>query len=152
MIIDEHLALGLFFVLLFFNSFTYYMMRAVIESIVWCDKGGKYNSLVKVKKSVGFCERLKMSYLKQYTNIHRKNFLFWLKCKRNFVIVELCATIIYIGCVFLIHFSIWVQVCMLFILLQAMVFALILFFQMDIHRNTKYDRKRELRKQKNKHL
>ena len=144
--LDQRTALGFLLVMLLLNLFSYYMLRVMIESIVWCDKGGKYNSLAKLKKSVAFFERMKMNYLEQYTHSHRKNFLFWLRCKRIFVIVELLFTLVYVLFVFLIKFHVFFRWGLAFIYLQSFLFSVILFFQTNVHRNTKYDKEREQRK------
>ena len=90
--------IALLLILVIANLCNYDMIRDVIWSIVWCDKGGKYNSLKKLKRNIGFFERIRMNYLEQYTNTHRKNYKFWIKLKCCFEVIEFVLSIAFLLC------------------------------------------------------
>ena len=133
--------IGIFFSLLVFNAFSYYFIRVVIDSIAWCDKGGKRNVFNKLKSQMKFSERVSMEYLKVYVKKHNKEFDFWMRIKKVFVIAELLMTVIYIicACIYLKSGISFLAYSVIAILLQAILIALIMFFQTNINRDTKYD-------------
>ena len=78
--------LGLFAILL--NFVSCFFIREIIWSIVWCDKGGKYNKLMKLKQGQNIFSRLNMQYLQNFIHQNIKQFDFWINVKRiNFAIM-----------------------------------------------------------------
>ncbi len=80
-----------------------------------------------------------MKCLEQYTNEHRKNFRFWIKIKDCFVISEVFALIL------LVTIN-WLPISNLsnyipkIIVMQSTLITVVMTFQTDVNRNTKYDR------------
>lgn len=129
-------------VLVITNLLNYYMIRDIIWSIVWCDKGGKYNSLKKLKRNKSYFQKISMRYLEEYTDVHRKNYRFWIKFKLGFEIVEFVFLLAYFVCIMLDN-SIYCKILKIVIILQSFLMSVILIMQSDINRNTKYDRLRK---------
>lgn len=127
----------------------YFFVRNVIWSIVWCDKGGKYNSLMKLKKDISLGDRISMKYLEQYTYLHKKEFNFWMCIKKVYVILEFVFLIVYCLLCLYWQMSVYIEIFMIVIILQGVLVCLIFMFQTDTNRNTKYDRVR-LNKRKNR--
>lgn len=127
------------FIFVSLNLFNYFMIRNIIWSIAWCDKGGKYNSMKKIKQSQPTVSKASMSYLLQYTNDHRKQFIFWMKVKLYFIIVESILLIAYIACCFFEN-TIYCNAFRVVSIVQSIVCFFILVCQSDTNRQTKYDR------------
>ena len=70
------ITLGLLAILLDFASC--FFIRQMIWSIVWCDMGGKYNKLMKLKQGQNIFSRLNMKYLQNFTHQNIKQFHFWI--------------------------------------------------------------------------
>lgn len=138
-IITSNFYIGLFFVFFIAIFGNYFLIREIIWSIVWCDKGGKYNSLKKLKENRNIFERLTMKYLEQYTNVHKKEFTFWLKVKLIFVISQIILLAIFILCGLLLK-DFYCKAIRIIIVVQALIIFIILWFQTDTNRSTKYDR------------
>lgn len=145
MIIISGFHIGLLLAFLGVNIFNYYMIRDMIWSIVWCDKGGKYNSLKKLKEDKNIFQRLSMKYLGQYTNGHRKEFVFWLGVKSFFVISQIILLIIYVVSEFILN-DFYCDKIRIFVTVQSFVVSVVLMFQSDTNRETKYDRMRRDKK------
>jgi len=128
-----------FFMSVLVNFVSYFAIREIIWSIIWCDKKGKYSALKHVKKKLSFFQRITMRNLKQYTSIHEKNFLFWLKIKLFFTITEIILLLFYCICMVFHHHFLCQQV-MIFIIIQSYVLFFILRCQFGFQRRTKYDR------------
>lgn len=130
----------LLFLLLSYILIGYLFIRHIIWSIVWCEKGGKYNKLSKLKRGIGIIQRITMRYLSPEINHYKRPYLFWMNVKKAFIIAESIAISIYILCMFLWQVSIVVEIIMILINAQAFLLVLLMRFQFDINRNTKYDR------------
>lgn len=52
------LIMHLLILILFINISTFSLIKSYIWSIIWCDKGGKYNSLRRFKRNLCIRERL----------------------------------------------------------------------------------------------
>ena len=146
MYLSNTIAGCLLFVLLSYIVVGYIFIRCMIWSIVWCEKGGKYNRLIKLKKNVSIPRRITMNYLISQTTIYRKEYLFWMKVKSVFVIAEAVVTILYIIGMFLWQLSVVIEIIMILITAQAFLLAFLMRFQFDFHRHSKYDRIRINRK------
>ena len=145
MIFNNFTAIAFLFILFSMNLLNYFMIRSIIWSIAWCDKGGKYNSMKKIKQSQTTVSKANMFYLLQYTNAHRKEFIFWIKVKLYFIIIESMFVIAYVACgVF--ENTIYCDAFRTIAVVQSIVCFFILVFQSDMNRQTKYDRCR-----RNKH-
>ena len=139
--------LGLFAILL--NFVSCFFIRQIIWSIVWCDKGGKYNKLMKLKQGQNIFSRLNMQYLQNFIHQNIKQFHFWINVKRiNFAIMIINIFAILSFTISYRSISKIANVyCMGYLILSFLI-ATICTFQFDINRNTKYDRKRNLKKKK----
>ena len=139
--------LGLFAILL--NFVSCFFIRQMIWSIVWCDKGGKYNKLMKLKQGQNLFSRLNMQYLQNFIHQNIKQFHFWINVKR----IHFAIMIINIFAIlsFTISYRSISKIanvyCMGYLILSFLI-ATICAFQFDINRSTKYDRKRNLNKKK----
>lgn len=141
MIFNNSTTIVFLFILVLVNSLNYFMIRGIVWSIAWCDKGGKHNSMKKIKQSQTAVSKVNMLYLLQYTNAHRKEFIFWIKVKLYFVIIESIFVITYIACsVF--NNTIYCDAFRVVAVAQSIVCFFILAFQSDTNRQTKYDRYR----------
>lgn len=143
MIITFELAVVFAFIFVALNCGNYYFIREIIWSVVWCDKGGKYNSLIKLKNQASLIDRIGMNYLKSHTNTHRNAFVFWAKIKRAFALMQFLLFVLYVACIIFWQPSIFIQIFVLFVVLQSFVWFMILRFQFGLNRKTKYDRFRE---------
>lgn len=129
------------FIIVLVDLFNYYMIRDIIWSIAWCDRGGKYNAMKKIKQNETVFSKIKMGYLLKYTNIHKREFIFWTKIKLLFEIFELIFLVSYIVCMFY-KDSLFCDIVKIIVIVQAFICFFILVFQSDINRQTKYDRLR----------
>ena len=148
--IDERFLLGLFLITVASNVIGYYFIRYVIWSIVWCDRGGKYNSIRKLKKNKSFWEVVNMKYLENYVDDYKSAFRFWFSAKKIYVIAECFLTGLYM-ILYFVSESVTSRVVMIIITLQSVIVSLILQFQIDSYKNTKYDRIRLQNRHKRKH-
>lgn len=133
------------------NCGAFYLIRDVIWSIVWCDKGGKYNALVKVKKGQSIVSKFKMRYLKNYVSSNMQPFLFWLRVMDVHVCVTIMSVIVGIICIFLYRsFTTLADTYCFVYLFLSLLELLCVGFQFDINRDTKYDRQRIEKRNKRK--
>ena len=141
------ITLGLLAILLDFAS--RFFIRQMIWSIVWCDMGGKYNKLMKLKQGQNIFSRLNMQYLQNFTHQNIKQFHFWINVKRiHFAIMIVNIFAILSLTIFYRSISKIANIyCMGYLILSFLI-ATICAFQFDINRNTKYDRKRISKKKK----
>lgn len=147
--IDERFVLGLFFVSVISNIVGYHFFREIIWSIVWCDRGGKYNSLKKLKRNKSFWEIVSMKYLENYVDDYKDALRFWLSTKKIYVVVECFFTGLYLV-LFIVSESFISRTVMIAIAIQSLVVSLIPQFQIDSYHNTKYDRIRLRKRHKRK--
>ena len=141
------ITLGLFAILIDFVSCFY--IRQVIWSIVWCDKGGKYNKLMKLKQGQNIFSRLNMQYLQNFIHQNIKQFHFWINVKRiHFAIMIINIFAILVFTIFYRSISKIANIYCMGYLILSFLTAAVCAFQFDTHKNTKYDRKRILKKKK----
>ena len=141
------ITLGLLAILLDFVSC--FFIRQMIWSIIWCDKGGKCNKLMKLKQGQNIFSRINMQYLQNFIHQNIKQFHFWINVKRiHFAIMIVNIFAILIFTIFYRSISKIADIyCMGYLILSFLI-ATICAFQFDINRNTKYDRKRISKKKK----
>ena len=148
---DKQLFLILNLLSLLMNLGSIFFIRQMIWSIVWCDKGGKYNHLRKLKENQGFVSKYSMVYLRTYTNDHSKAFDFWLTVKR--IQTVFCIASVLLSVVFaFVYDSVVVfanSYCMVYTIISFLV-AICFTLQFDTNRNTKYDRARIRKKNSRK--
>lgn len=145
--IDNNFFVGLFFLSFVCCIIGYTIIDDIIWSIVWCDKGGKYNSLIKLKKK-SLKDILTMKYLEEHITYHKKSFRFWLSIRNIYAVLEILLLATYLILYFIDSENSWYNVFMIFVTLQSVISFLFFIFQTDINRNTKYDRIRLYRKRK----
>ena len=141
------ITLGLFAILIDFVSCFY--IRQVIWSIVWCDKGGKYNKLMKLKQGQNIFSRLNMQYLQNFIHQNIRQFHFWINVKRLHFAIMIINIFAILGFTFFYRSISKIAniYCMGYLILSFLT-ATVCAFQFDTHKNTKYDRKRILKKKK----
>ena len=137
---------GLLMLSLFF-IFGYFELRNILWSIVWCDKGGKYNRLKETKTGRSFFELLTMRYLIQYIKEHQKEYRFWLKIKGVYVFLQPLLLAVYI--VFCFFDGTFFEISKGVIIAEVFVVIAFLLLQFDTARNTVYDRIRIDKRRKN---
>ena len=147
--IENSVLLGLFFVAFICLIAGYFFINDIIWSIVWCDNGGKYNTLKKLKKGKSIVDILTMKYLEECVTDHKKAFRFWRVIKKIYIILELLLLNTYLLLYVFAKDIIYSQIIMIIIVSQSVVCSLVIIFQTDTNRNTKYDRARL--DQKHKH-
>ena len=125
--------------LLFFDFINYFSIREMLWSIVWCDKGGKYNSLRELKNGRTVRQKITMLYLMPHVKKHYNEFLFWYRVKKIFVVSQVVLLILYFVFAF-IKTSYLYEVIMFLIILQSGIIFIIFRLQRDANRSTKYDR------------
>lgn len=141
------ITLGLFAILIDFVSCFY--IRQVIWSIVWCDKGGKYNKLMKLKQGQNIFSRLNMQYLQNFIHQNIRQFHFWINVKRLHFAIMIINIFAILGFTFFYRSISKIAniYCMGYLILSFLT-ATVCAFQFDTNKNTKYDRKRISRKKK----
>lgn len=118
--------------LLFFIG-TYTLIRDIIWSIAMCDIGVTTLTSMELKKNKNFS----MSYLSNYITTHKKQYMFWMKVKRLYVVTELIWLLMYL----LLPLTICNLIYPFYInFAQAVICFFVIQFQFDFSRNTKYDR------------
>ncbi|MBQ2940087.1 MAG: hypothetical protein IJE00_06935 [Clostridia bacterium] len=122
---------------------SWFLIREILWSIVWCEQGGKYRNIRQLKEKATLWNRIRMRYLQQYVSQYKKAFTFWHLFLRMFTICESIFIFLYIVLLlFFFDFTI-ARVIMLVLFGQAFLLFLFIAFQFDINRNTKYDRLRK---------
>lgn len=137
----------IFLILAFFaflmNLYSCYFIREVIWSIVWCEKGGKYRNIRKLKKGQSFISKISMQYLKKYVNNNTKAFNHWI-CVKNINTVFMLINVFVILILLPYYASLKTfanSYCIVYMVISFVV-ALCCIIQFDVNRNTKYDRER----------
>ena len=118
---------------LLFSMGNYALLRGIIWSIALCNIGKRtYRSAeFKSKKNIS------MSYLSDYITHFRKQYYFWMRAKRFFVIFQFIWFFVY---VFLPLFTDNLTLPFVFNIAQSFVLFVLIGVQYDVNRNTKYDR------------
>ena len=146
---DNKLFITLALVAILIDLASCFFIRQVIWSIVWCDKGGKYNKLTKLNQGQNIFSRLNMKYLQNFINQNIKHFHFWINVKRVHFVIMIINILAILG--FTIFYRSVSKIaniyCMGYLILSFLI-ATVCAFQFDTHKNTKYDRKRISKKKK----
>ena len=129
-------------VFILLNIGSYFFVREMIWSIVWCDKKDKKNiTVAKLKMGSSFIEQIRMTCLFKHLRDYKKEFSFWLMVKTIFIICEVTFIILYL--VFSIAKLKWWGVVSLITLAQSFIWLLAFAFQFRHGFLTKYDVIRE---------
>ena len=146
---DDKLFITLGLVAILTDFFTCFFIRQIIWSIVWCDKGGKYNNLMKLKQGQKIFSKLNMKYLQNFIHQNTKQFHFWMNVKHFHFAIMAINMFVILGFTILYHSVSKIAniYCMVYLILSFLTFGACA-FQFDINRNTKYDRKRISKKKK----
>lgn len=135
---DVRFLIGVFSGSILTNIGSYMLLRSMLWSIVWCDIGGKYRKIRKLKSGVKFYDRIRMKYLKEHTKDFSRNFEFWFSVKN---IVEIVLIIFSVSIV--LGFIFYPFICAILVFIYN-TYCIILFIviasRFDVHKNTKYDR------------
>ena len=114
---------------------SYMLLREIIWSIAMCNtnKRTRRSDEFKSKRNIS------MSYLSEYTTRFKKQYYFWMKVKRVYVISQAIWLPIYLSIPLFTGELIWSCV---FNMVQSIIPAILLLVQFDTDRCTKYDRYR----------
>lgn len=125
----------------------YYFIRNMLNSILWCEIGGKYSKVIRVKKGRSFWQKLTQTFYGEYIEKYEYAFSFWIIFKRVFVICEFLA---FLTMMILLFTKIEIpRVITLLLSFQAFAVALVM-VGLHYERLNKYDRIRMSRLQQNK--
>ena len=116
------------------------LIRSIIWSIVWCDIGGKYRKIRKLKKIRTLAQKISMQDLKRYVNEHQLALVFWRRVHWIYVIVEGILMLAYLLCIVFHRYFPVLDVIMQIIILQLPIVLFIIIFQFDLKKNKKYDK------------
>ena len=114
---------------------SYMLLREIIWSIAMCNtnKRTRRSDEFKSKRNIS------MSYLSEYITRFKKQYYFWMKVKRVYVISQAIWLPIYLSIPLFTGELIWSCV---FNMVQSIIPAILLLVQFDTDRCTKYDRYR----------
>lgn len=131
----------IFAFLLILNFINYLYIRKIIWSIVRLEsRGSKWRERRKTfKKDIKFIDLVKMNYLTQYIKKYDKDFQFWIKIKRIFVIIEAVLSIAFVFLALVFCRNIPAIVFSIIIMCQTIVVFIILRINVRDNRYTKYD-------------
>ena len=118
---------------LLFSIGSYALLRGIIWSIALCNIGKNTYKSAKFKRN----KNISMSYLSDYITHFRKQYYFWMKAKRLFVIFQLIWFFVYVFFPLFTDNLIW---SFAFNIAQSFVLFVLISAQYDVNRNTKYDR------------
>lgn len=121
---------------LLFTIGSYALLRGIMWSIALCNIGKSTYRSAKFKSK----KNISMSYLSDYIIHFRKQYDFWMRAKRFFVIFQFIWFFVY---VFLPLFIDNLTLAFAFNIVQYVVFFVLISAQYDVNRNTKYDRFRQ---------
>ena len=122
------------------DAITYFSIREILWSIIWLERGGKYNKLNKFRKAIPFMDRVLMKTLLQYVDNNRQPYEYWMRIKGVFLIIQSILLVIYL-ITFYFHASLF-EFIRIAITVQALIWFLVIRIQFDSSWNTKYDLKR----------
>lgn len=148
---DKQLFLILNLLSLLMNLGSVFFIRQMIWSIVWCDKGGKYNHLRRLKQDQNLMSKWNMAFLRKHTNEHTKAFDFWLTVKRIHFVFFVLGVLLSAVLAFIYNpvTTFANAYCMAYTVI-SFFFIMCFAFQVDVRHNTKYDRARIRRKKSRK--
>ena len=132
-----------------FNVVTsFYLLRDLLWSIVWCDKGGKYNSFKKKVRATKWYQIIFLGYLFTYTNQHQRTFHRWQTFFKIYHIIQFFLLSLHLILLLTMKESTALLFISIFLAVLSFPVTVISIFQTDFHHNTKYDRERLQKKGK----
>ncbi len=148
---DKQLFLIFTLLSLLMNLGSVFFMRQMIWSIVWCDKGGKYNHLRRLKQDQSLMAKWHMTYLREHTNEHTKEFDFWLTVKRVHSVFFAFGLLLSVVLIFVYNYiaAFANAYCIVYTAI-TFLFTVCFALQIDTKHHTKYDRERIKRKNNRK--
>ena len=134
--------------ILFINIPTFLLIKSYIWSIIWCDKGGKYNSLRRFKRTLSISERLGVKSVIQHISSYKKEYKVWRKLELLFIIISTILMCVYFAVYMLIEDKNVTKDVAYVTLFVSSAFYIFMRLKYDWNRNTKFDRIRMARKKK----
>jgi hypothetical protein len=134
--------------ILFINIPTFLLIKSYIWSIIWCDKGGKYNSLRRFKRTLSISERLGVKSVIQHISSYKKEYKVWRKLELLFIIISTILMCVYFAVYMLIEDKNVTKDVAYVTLFVSSAFYIFMCLKYDWNRNTKFDRIRMARKKK----
>lgn len=134
--------------ILFINIPTFLLIKSYIWSIIWCDKGGKYNSLRRFKRTLSIRERLGVKSVIQHISSYKKEYKVWRKLELLFIIISTILMCVYFAVYMLIEDKNVTKDVAYVTLFVSSAFYIFMCLKYDWNRNTKFDRIRMARKKK----
>ncbi len=139
----------LLILILFINISTFSLIKSYIWSIVWCDKGGKYNSFRRFKRDLCIKERLGIKSVIQHLTLYKREYKIWRTIELSFIIIS---TILMCGYIAIYIFAedqgVTKDISFYVTLFVSCVFFIFISLKYDWNRDTKFDRIRMARKKK----
>ena len=134
--------------ILFINIPTFLLIKSYIWSIIWCDKGGKYNSLRRFKRTLSISERLGVKSVIQHISSYKKEYKVWRKLELLFIIISTILMCGYFAVYMLIEDKNVKKDVAYVTLFVSSAFYIFMCLKYDWNRHTKFDRIRMARKKK----
>ncbi len=134
--------------ILLINIPTFLLIKSYIWSIIWCDKGGKYNSLRRFKRTLSISERLGVKSVIQHISSYKKEYKVWRKLELLFIIISTILMCVYFAVYMLIEDKNVTKDVAYVTLFVSSAFYIFMCLKYDWNRNTKFDRIRMARKKK----
>lgn len=134
--------------ILLINIPTFLLIKSYIWSIIWCDKGGKYNSLRRFKRTLSISERLGVKSVIQHISSYKKEYKVWRKLELLFIIISTILVCVYFAVYMLIEDKNVTKDVAYVTLFVSSAFYIFMCLKYDWNRNTKFDRIRMARKKK----
>jgi hypothetical protein len=134
--------------ILFINIPTFLLIKSYIWSIIWCDKGGKYNSLRRFKRTLSISERLGVKSVIQHISSYKKEYKVWRKLELLFIIISTILMCVYFAVYMLIEDKNVTKDVAYVTLFVSSAFYIFMCLKYDWNRDTKFDRIRMARKKK----
>ncbi len=135
--------------ILLINIPTFLLIKSYIWSIIWCDKGGKYNSLRRFKRTLSISERLGVKSVIQHLTLYKREYKIWRTIELLFIIIS---TILMCGYIAIYIFAedqgVTKDISFYVTLFVSSAFYIFMCLKFDWNRNTKFDRIRMARKKK----
>lgn len=125
---------------LLFILISYFDIRSILWSIVWLEKKGKRRKLNELKAGVSTWSLITMKYLLPYAGKYKRQFLFWYRFKYWFLRIEVVLWILNVCIILFSPLTEPYEVACTVIMAQGFIAMLLMRFQFDGSRRTKYDR------------
>ena len=134
--------------ILLINIPTFLLIKSYIWSIIWCDKGGKYNSFRRFKRTLSISERLGVKSVIQHISSYKKEYKVWRKLELLFIIISTILMCVYFAVYMLIEDKNVTKDVAYVTLFVSSAFYIFMRLKFDWNRDTKFDRIRMARKKK----